>query len=164
MPAAAMASPQTPSAAGDPLFDELWHACAGPLVTVPRVGDFIFYFPQGHIEQAEASMNQVAGNQMRLYDLPSKLLCRVINVELKVDTASVCMMVSKRIQKEIKDLQKDPPTSCNADLPAQDIALCSGGGGDGEWPCLHGFTSRGMPDGSGPPGREVKLSRQRRHP
>jgi hypothetical protein len=29
-------------------------------------------------------MNQVAGNQMRLYDLPSKLLCRVLNVELKV--------------------------------------------------------------------------------
>jgi hypothetical protein len=29
-------------------------------------------------------MNQVAGNQMRLYDLPSKQLCRVINVELKV--------------------------------------------------------------------------------
>jgi hypothetical protein len=108
--------------AGDPLFDELWHACAGPLVTVPRVGDLVFYFPQGHIEQVpasfrpprdsprggrssairalnslvpdlwwcvfcfqvEASMNQVAGNQMRLYDLPSKLLCRVINVELKV--------------------------------------------------------------------------------
>ncbi|XP_071676933.1 auxin response factor 4-like, partial [Lolium perenne] len=76
--------PQTPSAAGDPLFDELWHACAGPLVTVPRVGDLVFYFPQGRIEQVEASMNQVAGNQMRLYDLPSKLLCRFINVELKV--------------------------------------------------------------------------------
>jgi len=29
-------------------------------------------------------MNQVAGNQMRIYDLPSKLLCRVLNVELKV--------------------------------------------------------------------------------
>lgn len=29
-------------------------------------------------------MNQVAANQMRLYDLPSKLLCRVLNVELKV--------------------------------------------------------------------------------
>jgi hypothetical protein len=29
-------------------------------------------------------MNQVAQNQMRLYDLPSKLLCRVLNVELKV--------------------------------------------------------------------------------
>jgi hypothetical protein len=29
-------------------------------------------------------MNQVTQNQMRLYDLPSKLLCRVLNVELKV--------------------------------------------------------------------------------
>lgn len=33
------------------LYRELWHACAGPLVTVPREGDRVFYFPQGHIEQ-----------------------------------------------------------------------------------------------------------------
>lgn len=33
------------------LFTELWHACAGPLVTVPREGERVFYFPQGHIEQ-----------------------------------------------------------------------------------------------------------------
>ena len=33
-------------------------------------------------------MNQVAGNPMRLYDLPSKLLCRVLNVELKVPSSS----------------------------------------------------------------------------
>ena len=33
-------------------------------------------------------MNQVAENQMRLYDMPSKLLCRVINVELKVPSSS----------------------------------------------------------------------------
>ena len=30
---------------------ELWHACAGPLVTVPREGELVYYFPQGHIEQ-----------------------------------------------------------------------------------------------------------------
>ena len=36
---------------GDELYRELWHACAGPLVTVPRQGDLVFYFPQGHIEQ-----------------------------------------------------------------------------------------------------------------
>ncbi|TVU34606.1 hypothetical protein EJB05_16443 [Eragrostis curvula] len=109
MPPAAMAPPPAPQPAansGDPLYPELWRACAGPLVTVPRPGDLVFYFPQGHIEQVpaaacclllpvvsswlamfrvEASMNQVAQNQMRLYDLPSKLLCRVLNVELKAE-------------------------------------------------------------------------------
>ncbi|XP_038686461.1 auxin response factor 2-like isoform X2 [Tripterygium wilfordii] len=67
------------------LYRELWHACAGPLVTVPREGERVFYFPQGHIEQVEASTNQVADQQMPLYDLPSKILCRVMNVQLKAE-------------------------------------------------------------------------------
>lgn len=33
------------------LYTELWHACAGPLVTVPRENERVYYFPQGHIEQ-----------------------------------------------------------------------------------------------------------------
>lgn len=33
------------------LYTELWRACAGPLVTVPREGELVYYFPQGHIEQ-----------------------------------------------------------------------------------------------------------------
>ncbi|KAI3941295.1 hypothetical protein MKW92_019260, partial [Papaver armeniacum] len=69
----------------DALYSELWHACAGPLVTVPREGDLVFYFPQGHIEQVEASTNQVADQQMPVYDLPTKILCRVINVQLKAE-------------------------------------------------------------------------------
>ena len=35
----------------DAIYKELWHACAGPLVNVPRQGELVFYFPQGHIEQ-----------------------------------------------------------------------------------------------------------------
>jgi hypothetical protein len=35
----------------DALYKELWYACAGPLVTAPRRGDLVFYFPQGQIEQ-----------------------------------------------------------------------------------------------------------------
>ncbi|GJP37520.1 hypothetical protein CLOM_g21917 [Closterium sp. NIES-68] len=31
----------------------LWHACAGPLVTVPGVGSLVAYFPQGHAEQQQ---------------------------------------------------------------------------------------------------------------
>ncbi|KAG2706460.1 hypothetical protein I3843_05G093000 [Carya illinoinensis] len=69
----------------DALYKELWHACAGPLVTVPRQGELVFYFPQGHIEQVEASMNQVVEQQMPAYDLPAKILCRVLNVQLKAE-------------------------------------------------------------------------------
>ena len=36
---------------GDDLYAELWKACAGPLVDVPRRGERVFYFPQGHVEQ-----------------------------------------------------------------------------------------------------------------
>ncbi|PON97460.1 Auxin response factor [Trema orientale] len=67
------------------VYKELWHACAGPLVTVPREGERVFYFPQGHIEQVEASTNQVADQQMPVYNLPPKILCQVINVELKAE-------------------------------------------------------------------------------
>lgn len=35
----------------DALCRELWHACAGPLVTLPREGERVYYFPEGHMEQ-----------------------------------------------------------------------------------------------------------------
>lgn len=80
----------------DLLYNELWHACAGPLVTVPGVGERVFYFPQGHIEQVEASTNQVADHKLPVYNLPSKILCRVVNVELKaeVDTDEVYAQIT----------------------------------------------------------------------
>lgn len=77
--------PVSPKDAEKALYTELWNACAGPLVTVPRDEELVFYFPQGHIEQVEASTNQVADQQMPVYDLPSKILCRVINVHLKAE-------------------------------------------------------------------------------
>ena len=30
----------------------LWKLCAGPLFDTPEVGEKVYYFPQGHIEQA----------------------------------------------------------------------------------------------------------------
>ncbi|KAJ7945068.1 Auxin response factor [Quillaja saponaria] len=62
----------------DDLYPELWKACAGPLVDVPRSGERVFYFPQGHLEQLEASTNQ----RIPLFNLPSKILCRVVHVQL----------------------------------------------------------------------------------
>lgn len=39
------------SGEGRVLNSELWHACAGPLVSLPAVGSRVVYFPQGHSEQ-----------------------------------------------------------------------------------------------------------------
>ncbi|KAL4634615.1 hypothetical protein ACB092_04G212600 [Castanea dentata] len=95
------------------LYRELWHACAGPLVTVPRENERVFYFPQGHIEQVEASTNQVADKQMPLYDLPAKILCRVINVQLKAepDTDEVFAQVTliPETNQDENAVEKEPP-------------------------------------------------------
>ncbi|KDP25269.1 hypothetical protein JCGZ_20425 [Jatropha curcas] len=67
---------------GDDLYTDLWKACAGPLVDVPRNGERVFYFPQGHMEQLEASTNQELNQRVPLFNLPSKILCRVIHIQL----------------------------------------------------------------------------------
>ncbi|KAK1288551.1 Auxin response factor 7 [Acorus calamus] len=72
-------------AIGDVLYKELWHACAGPLVTVPREGERVYYFPQGHMEQLEASTQQGLDQQMLPFELPSKILCRVVHVQLRAE-------------------------------------------------------------------------------
>lgn len=99
----------------DGLYKQLWHACAGPLVNVPRQGQRVYYFPQGHMEQArtfriyyyyglvdyancihsllqvlvfilqlEASMHQGLDQQLPAFDIPAKILCKVMNVQLRV--------------------------------------------------------------------------------
>ncbi|XP_020205134.1 auxin response factor 2A [Cajanus cajan] len=107
------AEPHSPKDAEAALFRELWHACAGPLVTVPRERERVFYFPQGHIEQVEASTNQVADQHMPVYDLPPKILCRVINVQLKAepDTDEVFAQVTllPEPNQDENAVEKEPP-------------------------------------------------------
>jgi hypothetical protein len=38
------------------LNSELWHACAGPLVSLPAVGSRVVYFAQGHSEQVSRAL------------------------------------------------------------------------------------------------------------
>ncbi|OIW18263.1 hypothetical protein TanjilG_20318 [Lupinus angustifolius] len=92
------------------LFRELWHMCAGPLVTVPRERELVFYFPQGHIEQVEASTNQVADEHIPVYDLRSKILCRVTNVVLKAEPDTDEVFAQVTLVAEPNDMTKDPPT------------------------------------------------------
>ncbi|KAK3144702.1 hypothetical protein QOZ80_4AG0316580 [Eleusine coracana subsp. coracana] len=116
--AAAMevSNPATAAASGmpnDALFRELWHACAGPLVTVPRQGERVYYFPQGHMEQLEASTHQQLDQYLPIFNLPSKILCRVVNVELRAEADSdevyaQIMLQPEADQSELTSLDPEP--------------------------------------------------------
>ncbi|MCO5572134.1 hypothetical protein L7F22_025885 [Adiantum nelumboides] len=74
--------------------DDLWQACAGPLVSVPKVGQRVWYFPQGHMEQCWQS--QGADQLMPSYKLPARILCRVVSrvLSAEVDTDEVFAQLS----------------------------------------------------------------------
>ncbi|KAM3321550.1 auxin response factor 9 isoform X1 [Capsicum chacoense] len=65
----------------DELYNELWKLCAGQLVDVPKDGERVFYFPQGHMEQLETSMNQEMNLRVpSSFSLKPNILCRVIHI------------------------------------------------------------------------------------
>lgn len=72
-------------ASNNALYKELWQACAGPLVSLPREGERVYYFPQGHMEQLEASTQQGTEEQLPSFNLPCKILCKVMHVFLRAE-------------------------------------------------------------------------------
>ncbi|KAA8550424.1 hypothetical protein F0562_002108 [Nyssa sinensis] len=69
------------SPATSSIYMELWHACAGPLTTMPKKGNVVVYFPQGHLEQAAAS-SPFPPMEVPAFDLQPQIFCRVVNVQL----------------------------------------------------------------------------------
>ncbi|KAK6936020.1 Auxin response factor domain [Dillenia turbinata] len=63
------------------IYFELWHACAGPLTSLPKRGNVVVYFPQGHLEQV-ASSTPFSTLEMPTFDLQPQIFCRVVNVQL----------------------------------------------------------------------------------
>ncbi|KAJ6850878.1 auxin response factor 15-like [Iris pallida] len=62
---------------------ELWHACAGPLISLPKKGSLIVYLPQGHLEHLAVPDR----DNIRL-PLPPHVLCRVLHVKLHADVGT----------------------------------------------------------------------------
>uniref|UniRef100_A0A6N2LGY3 Auxin response factor domain-containing protein n=1 Tax=Salix viminalis TaxID=40686 RepID=A0A6N2LGY3_SALVM len=68
------------------LNSELWHACAGPLVSLPTAGSRVVYFPQGHSEQVAATTNKEIDAHIPNYpSLPPQLICQLHNVTMHAD-------------------------------------------------------------------------------
>lgn len=62
------------------LDPQLWHACAGGMVQMPPVNSKVFYFPQGHAEHAQCSVDFAASLR-----IPPLILCRVAAVKFSAD-------------------------------------------------------------------------------
>ncbi|PIN20150.1 hypothetical protein CDL12_07166 [Handroanthus impetiginosus] len=97
----------------DVLYEELWKVCAGPLVDVPKIGEKVYYFPQGHMEQLEVSTNQELNQRIPMFNLPSKILCRVFNIQLlaEQDTDEVYAQITlmpEADQTEPRSPDSDP--------------------------------------------------------
>ncbi|CAI8590904.1 unnamed protein product [Vicia faba] len=68
------------------LDSELWHACAGPLVSLPAIGSRVVYFPQGHSEQVAVSTNKEVDAHIPNYpSLPPQLVCQLHNLTMHAD-------------------------------------------------------------------------------
>ncbi|KAJ0431368.1 putative transcription factor ARF family [Helianthus annuus] len=98
----------------DPMYRELWKACAGPLVDVPKDGERVFYFPQGHMEQLEASTNEELNQRIPHFSLKSKILCTVVHTHLMAeqDTDEVYAQITL-----LPEINQSEPTSPDESIP-----------------------------------------------
>ncbi|KAK1374024.1 Auxin response factor [Heracleum sosnowskyi] len=103
------------------LYTELWRACAGPLVEVPSRGERVYYFPQGHMEQLQASTNQELDQHIPKFSLPSKILCRVVNVQLMAEQDTDEVYAQITLHPEVEQAEPTSPDPCIPDPPKPPI-------------------------------------------
>ncbi|XVF16790.1 hypothetical protein REPUB_Repub10bG0062600 [Reevesia pubescens] len=90
------------------LNSELWHACAGPLVSLPPVGSRVVYFPQGHSEQVAASTNKEVDAHIPNYpSLSPQLICQLHNVTMHADVETDEVYAQMTLQPLSPQEQKD---------------------------------------------------------
>ncbi|KAI5058463.1 hypothetical protein GOP47_0026633 [Adiantum capillus-veneris] len=115
-------------------YNELWQACAGPLVSVPKIGQLVMYLPQGHIEQISASTNQPTDcPELPKHDLSPHILCRVMDIGLSADpeTDEVNAQLSLYPETMGSDLQ--------AVVVGEELASSASSGASTNKPTVHMF-------------------------
>ncbi|XP_076918429.1 auxin response factor 4-like isoform X1 [Bidens hawaiensis] len=65
------------------IHTEHWLACAGPLTSLPNIGNVVVYFPQGHLEQiALHSSTHFLPIEVPSLGLPPQIFCKIVDVQL----------------------------------------------------------------------------------
>ncbi|XP_078448503.1 auxin response factor 12-like isoform X2 [Wolffia australiana] len=90
------------------LNSELWHACAGPLVSLPTVGTRVVYLPQGHSEQVAASTKKEVDGRLPNYpNLFPQLICQLHDVTMHADPETDEVYAQMTLQPLRSEEQKD---------------------------------------------------------
>ncbi|KAJ8768660.1 hypothetical protein K2173_023564 [Erythroxylum novogranatense] len=84
------------------IYSELWHACAGPLTSLPKKGNVVVYFPQGHLEQL-VSYSPFSTMELSTFDLQPQIFCKVVSLQLLAnkDNDEVYTMLTLLPQPEL---------------------------------------------------------------
>ncbi|PSS36616.1 Auxin response factor like [Actinidia chinensis var. chinensis] len=102
------------------LNSELWHACAGPLVSLPTVGSRVVYFPQGHSEQVAATTNKEVDAHIPNYpSLPPQLICQLHNVTMHADVETDEVYAQMTLQPLTPEEQKDTYVPVELGIPSK---------------------------------------------
>ncbi|KAI3462267.1 hypothetical protein Pfo_018930 [Paulownia fortunei] len=102
------------------LNSELWHACAGPLVSLPTVGSRVVYFPQGHSEQVAATTNKEVDAHIPNYpNLPPQLICQLHNVTMHADVETDEVYAQMTLQPLTPQEQKDAYLPVELGIPSR---------------------------------------------
>ncbi|KAK7362779.1 hypothetical protein VNO77_04901 [Canavalia gladiata] len=87
---------------------ELWHACAGPMISLPKKGSLVVYFPQGHLEHLQDFPLPACAN------IPPHVFCRVLDVKLHAEEGSdevYCQVLlvpeSEQVQQKLREGEID---------------------------------------------------------
>ncbi|KAJ7000264.1 auxin response factor 8 [Populus alba] len=102
------------------LNSELWHACAGPLVSLPTAGSRVVYFPQGHSEQVAATTNKEVDAHIPNYpSLPPQLICQLHNVTMHADVETDEVYAQMTLQPLTPQEQKETFLPMDLGMPSK---------------------------------------------
>ncbi|KAE8674262.1 Auxin response factor 3 [Hibiscus syriacus] len=95
---------------------ELWHACAGPLVSLPKRGSVVVYFPQGHLEQFPEFSGFASA-----YDLHPHVFYRVVDVKLHAEAATDEVYAQVSLVPEIEQSEQKLQGKAEIDGDEEDV-------------------------------------------
>ncbi|ONI14842.1 hypothetical protein PRUPE_3G011800 [Prunus persica] len=102
------------------LNSELWHACAGPLVSLPTPGTRVVYFPQGHSDQVAATTNKQVDAHIPNYpSLPPQLICQLHNVTMHADVETDEVYAQMTLQPLTPQEQKETFLPMELGIPSK---------------------------------------------